>query len=87
MSTPRLAAVHAWRAAGRTGPVAWPAKRWPDPPEWADYDVRIAAAVRMCASGAPAELGHPPTTDPTSQPATVPPSRRRWPWPTRKAQP
>jgi hypothetical protein len=52
-STPFLDAVLAWRAGG-----VWveppPARH--DPPEWNDYGRRIEAVIRMCSSGAQAEL-------------------------------
>lgn len=55
-ATPRRDALEAWIRGGRTGPIIWPEERWPDPESWSDPDVRAAAVIAMCASGAPAEL-------------------------------
>jgi len=50
----------------------------PDPPEWADPARRIAAAIAMCASGAPASLPPRPATIDGRRVPAPPGHRRRW---------
>jgi hypothetical protein len=50
-------AVKAWAANGYQGDVVWPTARWyPNPPSWNTAAGRAEAVVRMCSSGAPAEM-------------------------------
>ena len=79
-ATPNRDAVIAWLAGDRTGPIDWPAPRWPDPEAWDDYGKRIEAAIAIASSGVRSYDAIVHTVEHV-------PTRRRLPPPSTKARP